>query len=237
MLTQNGRVVAVEEISQQYSTEQTMAAKELAAENQIHVALPEEVRERRRSRQSSQQRNGSHETPTTSYGEAAPRQTASRVLVRMPNEVRRRRSLSREARKSHNHTHPEENEMPGATSTATPKTAPLLTGKNGYGSAEKQCPEPEPPANGSSMQFAGEEAVDQDPPTEPLPTVHDAERSGNFINTVSHLEMELTESNPASVVEEVNQETGGNAASHENNDAYPMITEKEKGKHRCCMVM
>ncbi|CAC9521345.1 hypothetical protein, unknown function [Leishmania infantum JPCM5] len=237
MLSQTGGAVAVNEISQQHSTEQAMAAKEMAAENQVHVTLPEEVRERRRSRQSSQARNGSHEAPIISYGEAAPKQTVSRVLVRMPNEVRRRRSLSREARKSHTHTQLEESEMPNATPKAMPEAAAMSTAEDGRVSPEKQCPEPELPANGLAMQPAVEEAVDHEPPTEPSPAAEEAERSGRLTDAASRVEMELTGSDSAAVIEEANQEMEDNAAPHENNDAHPMIKGKEKDKHGCCIVM
>ncbi|CAG9579461.1 hypothetical protein LMJF_31_2780 [Leishmania major strain Friedlin] len=237
MFSQTGGAATVEEISWQYSTEQAMAAKEMAAENQVQVVLPEKVGECRRSHQSSQACNGSHETPITSYGEAAPKQTVSRVLVRMPNEVRRRRSLSREAHQRHTHTEPEESKMPNATPTTVPAAAAMSTAEDGHVSPEKQCPEPELPASGLAMQPAGEEAVDQEPSTEPSPAAQEGARCGRLNDAASQVEMELTGSGSTAVIAETNREMEDNAAPYENSDEHPMIKSKENGKHGCCMVM
>ncbi|GET91284.1 hypothetical protein, unknown function [Leishmania tarentolae] len=139
-----------------------MASVEVALKTEAHRPVPEGVRQQPPSSQSTQVPNGLYAAPTTSCGEAAPKQAASRVVVPMPKEVRRRRNISREARMNGTHAQTEESTAPNTTSQAISEPAATPNHEDGGYNHENTCPQQESHTNGFAVQPAREETATDD---------------------------------------------------------------------------
>ncbi|KAG5496018.1 hypothetical protein JIQ42_02904 [Leishmania sp. Namibia] len=185
-----------------------------AASSQVYMKMPEKVRARSRS------------------SEAAPKPSGVCVFVRMPNDVRRRRALSRESGHNGVGSKPEESDMLYATGKAVPPAA-----EEGRATPELQPAEPH--GVNSAVQPNSERTADGYPATEASPATkrvvelnaNKEANSAELVGGATTAEMEAQNSSAA-----VATKAKDDAAPVEGGDTrIEMKNDKEKA--RCCTVM
>ncbi|KAG5471830.1 hypothetical protein LSCM4_03388 [Leishmania orientalis] len=196
-----------------------------AASSQVYMKMPEKVRARSRS------------------SEAAPKPSGVCVFVRMPNDVRRKRALSRESGHNGVGSKPEESDMLYDTGKAVPPTAEEGRDTPEVQPAEVQQAEvqpAEPHDDNSAVQLNSERTADGYPATEASPAtervvepdVNTEANSAELVGGATTAEMEAQENTSAAIATKAKDD----AAPVEGGDArIEMKNDKEKA--RCCTVM
>ncbi|KAG5497137.1 hypothetical protein GH5_01672 [Leishmania sp. Ghana 2012 LV757] len=186
-----------------------------AAPSQVYIKMPEKVRARSRS------------------SEAAPKPSGVCVFVRMPNDVRRKRALSRESGHNGVGSKPEESDMLYDTGKTVPPTA-----EEGLDTPEVQPAEPHD--DNSAVQLNSERTADGYPATEASPAtervvepdVNTEANSAELVGGATTAEMEAQENTSAAIATKAKDD----AAPVEGGDARIEI-KNDKEKARCCTVM
>ncbi|KAG5472174.1 hypothetical protein CUR178_02850 [Leishmania enriettii] len=186
-----------------------------AVSSQVYMKMPEKVRARSRS------------------SEAAPKPSGVCVFVRMPNDVRRKRALSRESGHNGVGSKPEESNMLYAAGKAVPPVAE-------EGRATPELRPAEPHNDNSAVQSNSERAADGCPATEASPVtervveqdVNTEANGAELVGGATTAEMEAQENTSAAV------------ATKPKDDAAPVeggevriAMKNDKEKARCCTVM